>query len=103
MTRHWFVFLCVLGVSEVLGVAEVIGVAETSTALGIEAMNPSNREEFDELQAAISKKVQSYAKSPHFPAFAEELIRNICVNCKCSNRNFGGYRAAFWWQKCRSA
>lgn len=68
------------GVSEVLGVAEVIGVAETSTALGIEAMNPSNREEFDELQAAISKKVQSCAKSPHFPAFAEELIRNICVN-----------------------
>jgi len=52
-------------------------------------MNPSTREEFDELQAAISKKVQSFAKSPHFPAFAEELIRNICVNCKCINN--------FWW------
>jgi translation initiation factor 3 subunit J len=59
---------------------ETFGVAETSTALGIDAMNPSTREEFDELQAAISKKVQSFAKSPHFPAFAEELFRNICVN-----------------------
>jgi len=58
----------------------VVSVAETSTALGIDAMNPNTREEFDELEAAISKKVQSFAKSPHFPAFAEELIRNICVN-----------------------
>lgn len=58
----------------------VVSVAETSTALGIETMNPNTREEFDELQAAISKKIQAFAKSPHFPAFAEELIRNICVN-----------------------
>jgi len=58
----------------------VVSVAETSTALGIETVNPNTREEFDELQAAISKKIQSFAKSPHFPAFAEELIRNICVN-----------------------
>jgi len=58
----------------------VVSVAETSTALGIDTMNPSTREEFDELQEAISKKVQSFAKSPHFPSFAEELIRNICVN-----------------------
>lgn len=58
----------------------VVSVAETSTALGVETVNPNTREEFDELQAAISKKIQSFAKSPHFPAFAEELIRNICVN-----------------------
>lgn len=58
----------------------IVGDGETSTPLGIDAMNPSSREEFDELQAAISKKVESYAKSPHFPAFAEDLIRNICVN-----------------------
>jgi hypothetical protein len=74
----------------------VVGVAETSTALGIDAMNPSTREEFDELEAAISTKIQSFAKSPHFPAFAEELIRNICVNCECNNRTFGGYWAAPW-------
>lgn len=59
---------------------ETFGVAETSTALGFDTMNPNTREEFDELQAAICKKVQSFAKSPHFPGFAEELIRNICVN-----------------------
>nr|AGM32166.1 eukaryotic translation initiation factor 3 subunit J [Coptotermes formosanus] len=66
--------------SDLLVTMETFGVAETSTALGIEAMNPNSREEFDEFQAAISKKVQSFTKSPHFPAFAEELIRNICVN-----------------------
>jgi hypothetical protein len=80
LSKHCFVFGC------------VVGVAETSTALGIEAMNPNSREEFDEFQAAISKKVQSFTKSPHFPAFAEELIRNICVNCKCTNRTFNWLR-----------
>lgn len=68
-----------------------VGVAETSTAVistavGIDVMNPSSREELDELQTAISKKIQLYAKSPHFPAFAEDLIRNICVNCKYANK-----------------
>lgn len=62
-----------------------VGVAETSTAVGIDVMNPSSSEEFDELQIAISKKIQLYNKSPHFPAFAEDLIRNICVNCKYNN------------------
>lgn len=59
---------------------ETFGVAEPSTAVGIDVMNPSSREEFDELQTAISKKIQLYTKSPHFPTFAEDLIRNICVN-----------------------
>jgi hypothetical protein len=63
-----------------------IGVAETSATTGIDAMNPSSKEEFDEFQTAIAEKVQSYTKSPHFPAFVEDLIRNICVNCKYTNK-----------------
>jgi hypothetical protein len=63
-----------------------VGVAETSTAVGIDVMNPSSREEFDELQTAISQKIQLFAKSPHFPAFAEDLIRNICVNCEYTKK-----------------
>ncbi|PNF14156.1 hypothetical protein B7P43_G13484, partial [Cryptotermes secundus] len=59
---------------------ETFGVAETSTAVGIDVINPNSSEELDELQTAISKKIQLYNKSPHFPAFAEDLIRNICVN-----------------------
>jgi hypothetical protein len=59
-----------------------VGIAETSTSEGIDVMNPSSMEEFDKLQTAISKKIQSYSKSPHFPAFAEDLIRNVCVHCK---------------------
>jgi hypothetical protein len=62
-----------------------VGVAETSTAVGIDLMNPSSREEFDDFQTAISRKIQFYTKSPHFPTFAEDLIRNVCVNCKYTN------------------
>jgi hypothetical protein len=59
---------------------------ETSTAVGIDVMNPSTKEEFDEFQIAMCKKIQLYSKSPHFPTFAEDLIRNICVNCKYTNK-----------------
>ncbi|XP_069678425.1 eukaryotic translation initiation factor 3 subunit J [Periplaneta americana] len=59
---------------------ETFGIGETSTVSGIDAMNPNTKEEFDELQQAISKKVQLYTKSAHFPIFAEDLIRNICAN-----------------------
>jgi hypothetical protein len=62
-----------------------VGVAETSSSVGIDVMNPSSMEEFDEFQTAISKKIQLYTKSPHFPTFAEDLIRNVCVNCKYTN------------------
>ncbi|KAJ9591801.1 hypothetical protein L9F63_001618 [Diploptera punctata] len=59
---------------------ETFGVAEPGAATGIDAINPSTKEEFDELQSALTKKIQLYTKSPHFPGFAEDLIRNICVN-----------------------
>lgn len=59
---------------------ETFGVAEPSAATGIDSMNPSTKEEFEDLQSAISKKIQPYSKSQHFPTFAEDLIRNICVN-----------------------
>ncbi|XP_067002591.1 eukaryotic translation initiation factor 3 subunit J [Anabrus simplex] len=58
---------------------ETFGASE-STGNGIDAMNPSSKEEFDELQEALTKKLNLYNKSSHFPTFAEELIRNICVN-----------------------
>nr|CAD7394805.1 unnamed protein product [Timema cristinae] len=66
--------------SDLLVAMETFGVAQTSTGTGIDAMNPSSIEEFNELQEALSKKVQQYTKSEHFPEFAENLIRNICVN-----------------------
>ena len=62
----YLMFLCVTGVTEA----------------GIDAMNPTTKEEFEELESAISKKITLYTKSTHFPAFAEDLIRNICANCK---------------------
>ncbi|PSN46705.1 hypothetical protein C0J52_14442 [Blattella germanica] len=64
---------------------ETFGVADSSAATGVDAINPSSKEEFDELSAAISKKVQLYTKSPHFTEFAEDLIRNICVNLKSTD------------------
>jgi hypothetical protein len=85
---EWFVLCCVFLV--------FVGIAETSTGTGIDAMNPSSKEEFDELQTAIAKKIQLYTKSPHFPAFAEDLLRNICVNRKYTNENLNQLRKKIW-------
>ncbi|XP_063221431.1 LOW QUALITY PROTEIN: eukaryotic translation initiation factor 3 subunit J [Bacillus rossius redtenbacheri] len=66
--------------SDLLIAKETFGVTIDPNATGIDAMNPITKEEFDEFQDALSKKFWLYTKSPHFPGFAEEFIRNICVN-----------------------
>ncbi|XP_018321532.1 eukaryotic translation initiation factor 3 subunit J [Agrilus planipennis] len=45
----------------------------------IDSMFPNNKEEFDELSEALSKKLQPFSKNEEFPGFAENIIRNICA------------------------
>lgn len=47
---------------------------------GLDAMIPNTKEDFDEFGKALVKKIQPFAASQHFPNFAEELVRNVCVN-----------------------
>ncbi|XP_049762605.1 eukaryotic translation initiation factor 3 subunit J [Schistocerca cancellata] len=65
--------------ADLLVAMETFGVKET-VSTGIDGMNPDSKEEFDQFREALCKKINHYSKSPHFPEFAEELIRNICVN-----------------------
>lgn len=49
---------------------------------GIDALQPKNKTELSELADAISKKVSQFKHLVDFPGFLEELVRNVCVNCK---------------------
>lgn len=58
---------------------DTFGITEKS---GIDALQPKNKTELTELADAISKKVSQYKHLVDFPGFLEELVRNVCVNCK---------------------
>lgn len=48
----------------------------------VDGMNPTTKEEFAEFADLLNKKLSPLAKSPEFPAFVEDHIRNICVTCE---------------------
>lgn len=45
----------------------------------IDCMNPQTKEEFTEFSELLNKKISALTKSPEFPAFAEDHIRNLCA------------------------
>lgn len=54
---------------------------ETTDSSGLN-FNASTKEELDELAESLSKKLQPLSKSTEYPAFAENLVRDLCVTCK---------------------
>lgn len=61
---------------------DTFGVTDKS---GIDAIQPKNKTELTELADAIGKKVSQYKHLVDFPGFLEELVRNVCANCKYFN------------------
>ncbi|XP_012253156.1 eukaryotic translation initiation factor 3 subunit J [Athalia rosae] len=60
---------------------ETFGVTpDAVNAVGLDAAMPDTKEEFDEFNEALSKKINQFNKHAEFTAFAEELIKNIAVN-----------------------
>lgn len=60
---------------------ETFGItADAPSGSGLDAMNPDTKEDFEEFNKALTKKVLLYSSSQHFPTFIEEFVRNICVN-----------------------
>ena len=49
---------------------------------GIDGMYPTTKAEFSEFSDAINRKVTQFKHKDEFPAFIEELIRNLSANCK---------------------
>lgn len=52
------------------------------TTKGLDAMIPDTKEEFDQFGDALISKISTMNKHAEFPAFAEDLIKNIAVQCK---------------------
>ncbi|KAM4747286.1 eukaryotic translation initiation factor 3 subunit J [Rhinophrynus dorsalis] len=55
---------------------EAFGVSVT----GIDAMNPSSREDFAEFGKLLKEKITQYEKSLYYPGFLEALVRDVCIS-----------------------
>lgn len=66
--------------SDLVAAMDTFGI--TADKSGIDAINPTNKTELNELSEAISKKVNLYKHLEDFPGFLEELVRTVCVHCK---------------------
>lgn len=66
---------------------------------------PGTREEFQEFENALLKKIQPITKSEEYPAFVESFIRNVCASRKytptflCAANNAGGFSELFRYEK----
>ncbi|NP_001085202.1 eukaryotic translation initiation factor 3 subunit J [Xenopus laevis] len=47
---------------------------------GIDAMNPSTREDFTEFGKLLKEKITQYERSLYYPGFLEALVRDVCLS-----------------------
>ncbi|KAG1672758.1 Eukaryotic translation initiation factor 3 subunit J [Nymphon striatum] len=60
---------------------DAFGITDTnSTGSGIESMNPTSKEEFDEFGTLLSQKISPFSNSIYYSNFLEDLFRNVCAN-----------------------
>ncbi|RMB94170.1 hypothetical protein DUI87_28975 [Hirundo rustica rustica] len=56
---------------------ETFGVNSTC---GIDAMNPSSKDDFTEFGKLLKEKITQYEKSLHYAGFLEALLRDVCIS-----------------------
>uniref|UniRef100_A0A7M4E0T9 Eukaryotic translation initiation factor 3 subunit J n=1 Tax=Crocodylus porosus TaxID=8502 RepID=A0A7M4E0T9_CROPO len=56
---------------------ETFGVNNTC---GIDAMNPSSKDDFTEFGKLLKEKITQYEKSLHYASFLETLVRDLCIS-----------------------
>ncbi|XP_075063618.1 eukaryotic translation initiation factor 3 subunit J [Mixophyes fleayi] len=56
---------------------EAFGVVSVT---GIDAMNPSSREDFAEFGKLLKEKITQHEKSVHYAGFLEALLRDVCIS-----------------------
>ena len=59
---------------------ETFGV--NNTVYGIDAMNPSSRDDLTEFGKLLKDKITQYEKSLYYANFLEALVRDVCISCK---------------------
>ena len=58
---------------------EMMGLGSSGGGGGvIDNMNPSTKEEFEELSKAITGKLSNFESSEHYQDFVENLVKNLC-------------------------
>uniref|UniRef100_A0A2R8PKT7 Eukaryotic translation initiation factor 3 subunit J n=1 Tax=Callithrix jacchus TaxID=9483 RepID=A0A2R8PKT7_CALJA len=57
---------------------ETFGV--NNTVFGIDAMNPSSRDDFTEFGKLLKDKITQYEKSLYYASFLEVLVRDVCIS-----------------------
>lgn len=57
---------------------ETFGV--NNTVYGIDAMNPSSRDDFTEFGKLLKDKITQYEKSLYYANFLEALVRDVCIS-----------------------
>ncbi|KAJ8687171.1 hypothetical protein QAD02_022965 [Eretmocerus hayati] len=62
---------------------ETFGVSEGST--GLDAMVPTNAEEFKDFGDALMSKISLFNKLTDYPTFAEELVKNIALTLSATS------------------
>lgn len=55
---------------------------QKNSVSGIDALNPSSREDFVEFEKLLREKITQYDKSIHYSTFLESLFRELCITCK---------------------
>lgn len=61
----------------------ISGVSEVSTGKK-DGFNPTTKDEFNEFADLLTKKINLYKSKEEFPAFVDDLVRNIVVQSKYS-------------------
>lgn len=61
--------------------------AGVNNTCGIDAMNPSSKDDFTEFGKLLKEKITQYEKSLHYASFLEALVRDVCISCKLSERH----------------
>ncbi|KAM9126028.1 eukaryotic translation initiation factor 3 subunit J isoform 2-T2 [Pangshura tecta] len=51
-----------------------------NNACGIDAMNPSSKDDFTEFGKLLKEKITQYEKSLHYASFLEALVRDVCIS-----------------------
>ncbi|XP_068131182.1 eukaryotic translation initiation factor 3 subunit J isoform X2 [Hyperolius riggenbachi] len=55
-------------------------VGGVSNVTGLDAMNPSSRDDFTEFGKLLKEKITQYEKSVYYPTFLETLLREVCIS-----------------------
>ncbi|KAK0144904.1 Eukaryotic translation initiation factor 3 subunit J-A [Merluccius polli] len=63
---------------------DAFGISSTANNVaGIDAMCPSSKEDFTELEKMLKEKIIQFEKSEHYSNFLDSLFQELCISCKC--------------------